>query len=224
MGKLVWDEVGKKYFETGVKKGVLFPQDSTLGTYPKGVAWSGLISVTESPSGAEVSSSYADDIEYINMISTEKFAGTIEAFYYPEEFNVCQGSVELVKGAVIGQQARKTFGLCYRTSLGNDTDGQDHGYKLHFIYGALAAPSEKAYKTVNDSPEANNFSWAIKATPVSIAGFKPSATVTVDSTTTDPTKLAALEKIIYGDDTAPATEARLPLPDEIKTLLTVVAG
>lgn len=222
-GRLKWDQSGAKYFETGVKMGALYPQ-STDGTYPTGVAWNGLISVTESPSGAEAKASYADDIKYLNLVSAEDFGAKIEAYTYPDEFGACDGSAELVKGAAIGQQSRKAFGMCYRTSIGNDTDGQDHGYKLHLIYGCLAKPSEKGYKTVNDSPEAITFSWDVTTTPVVVDGFKPTACITIDSTKADATKLAALEKILYGDDTTPGTAARLPLPNEVKTLLTPAAG
>lgn len=215
MAKIVWDQTGERLYETGVRNGVLYVQES--GAYPKGVAWNGLTAVTESPSGAEASPLYADDIKYLNLISNEEFGATIEAYTYPDEFAECDGSSSLATGVMIGQQARKTFGLCYRTTIGNDTDGNDHGYKLHIIYGALAAPSEKAYATINDSPEAITFSWEITTTPVNVTGAKPTASITIDSTKADPTKLADLEKILYGDTEA---EARLPLPDEIKTLMT----
>lgn len=215
MAKIVWDQTGERLYETGVRNGVLYVQES--GAYPKGVAWNGLTAVTESPSGAEASPLYADDIKYLNLISNEEFGATIEAYTYPDEFAECDGSASLATGVMIGQQARKTFGLCYRTTIGNDTDGNDHGYKLHIIYGALAAPSEKAYATINDSPEAITFSWEITTTPVNVTGAKPTASITIDSTKADPTKLADLEKILYGDT---ESEARLPLPDEIKTLMT----
>lgn len=222
--KLVWDQTGKRLYETGVNQGVLYPQASG-GTYPLGVAWNGLISVTESPSGAEASPSYADNLKYLNLMSAEEFGATIEAYTYPDEFAVCDGSAEIAVGVMIGQQNRKAFGLSYKTLLGNDTDGTDHGYKLHLIYGALAAPSEKGYQTVNDSPEAITFSWELTTTPVSIPGFKPSASITIDSTKVDAGKLAALELILYGKDAttepaAPAVVARLPLPDEIATIFT----
>lgn len=217
MAKIVWDQTGERLYETGVRNGVLYVQES--GAYPKGVAWNGLTAVTESPSGAEASPLYADDIKYLNLISNEEFGATIEAYTYPDEFAECDGSASLATGVMIGQQARKTFGLCYRTTIGNDTDGNDHGYKLHIIYGALAAPSEKAYATINDSPEAITFSWEITTTPVNVTGAKPTASITIDSTKADPTKLADLEKILYGDTEA---EARLPLPDEIKTLFGTV--
>jgi hypothetical protein len=214
MSKLVWDQAGERYYETGVKMGVLYVQ--TAGAYPKGVAWNGLTAVTESPSGAEATPLYADDIKYLNLMSNEEFGATIEAYTYPDEFAECDGSAALATGVYIGQQARKTFGLCYRTTLGNDTDGSDHGYKLHLIYGALAAPSEKAYATINDSPEAITFSWEVTTTPVNVADHKPTACVTIDSTKADKTKLAALEAILYGSE---SEEARLPLPDEIAELM-----
>ena len=218
MAKIVWDKTGERLYETGVKNGVLYVQEG--GAYPKGVAWNGLTAVTESPSGAEATPLYADDIKYLNLISTEEFGATIEAYTYPDEFAACDGSAALVDGVMIGQQARKTFGLCYRTTIGNDTNGNDYGYKLHIIYGALAAPSEKAYATINDSPEAITFSWEVTTTPVNVTGAKPTASITIDSTKADPTKLAALEDILYGKDGEPGNEPRLPLPDEIKSLMT----
>ena len=222
MSKLVWDQTGERYYETGVKQGVLYPQ-ATGGTYPKGVAWNGLTAVTESPSGAEATALYADDIKYLNLISAEEFGATIEAYTYPDEFAQCDGSATLATGVSIGQQSRKAFGLCYRTTLGNDVDGNDFGYKLHIIYNALAAPSEKAYATINDSPEAITFSWEVTTTPVNVPGFKPTASITIDSTKADKSKLASLEEILYGKD-APSnggegTDPRLPLPDEIATLM-----
>lgn len=216
MAKLVWDKSGERLYETGVKQGVLYVQDTT-GTYPKGVAWNGLTAVTETPSGAEATALYADDIKYLNLVSAEELGGTIEAYMYPDEFAVCDGSVALTPGMYIGQQDRKTFGLCYRTTLGNDTDSNNHGYKLHLIYGALAAPSEKAYATINDSPEAITFSWEFKTTPVNVTGHKPTASIVIDSTKVDAEKLAALEKILYGDDTGDGP--RLPLPDEVLSTL-----
>lgn len=228
MYKLVWDQTGERFYETGVKQGVLYPQ-GVGGTYPLGVAWNGLTAVTESPSGAEATPIYADDIKYLNLISAEEFGATIEAYTYPDEFAQCDGSAELTTGVMIGQQSRKAFGLSYKTTLGNDTDGNDYGYKLHIIYGAMAAPSEKGYATINDSPEAITFSWEVTTTPVSVSGFKPTASITIDSTKADKTKLAALEKILYGSDagesgTPAAVEPRLPLPDEIATLMAQSAG
>lgn len=225
MSKLVWDKTSERLYETGVKNGVLYVQ-GTGGTYPKGVAWNGLTSVTESPSGAEPTPLYADDIKYLNLLSTEEFGATIEAYTYPDEFAECDGSKALATGVYIGQQARKTFGMCYKTTLGNDTEGNDHGYKLHIIYGALAAPSEKAYETINDSPEAITFSWEVSTTPVNVTGAKPTATIVIDSTKANSTKLAALEAILYGKDPTQSggsdgTDARLPLPDEIATLMAV---
>ena len=216
MSKLVWDKTGERLYETGVKQGVLYPQ-AAGGTYPKGVAWNGLTNITESPSGAEATALYADDIKYLNLVSAEELGGTIEAYTYPDEFAECDGSAALTEGVFIGQQDRKTFGLCYRTTLGNDVDSNGHGYKLHLIYGALAAPSEKAYATINDSPEAITFSWEFKTTPVNVAGHKPTASITIDSTKVSETKMAALEKVLYGDGD---TEARLPLPDEVVQILT----
>lgn len=215
MSKLVWDKTGERYYETGVKQGVLYPQSSE-GTYPKGVAWNGLTAVTESPSGAEATPLYADDIKYLNLMSAEEFGATIEALTYPDEFAECDGSAAIATGVFIGQQARKVFGMCYRTVIGNDIDSNDHGYKLHLIYGALAAPSEKAYATINDSPEAITFSWEITTTPVNVTGFKPTASVTIDSTKVDAEKLAALEAILYGTE---SEEARLPLPDEVVEIM-----
>lgn len=215
MSKLVWDATGERLYETGVKNGVLYLKDTT-GAYATGVAWNGLTAVTESPSGAEATPLYADDIKYLNLMSNEEFGATIEAYMYPEEFAECDGSAALQEGVYIGQQPRKTFGLCYRTVLGNDTENNEHGYKLHLIYGCLAAPSEKAYATINDSPEAITFSWEVTTTPVEVTGYKPTACVTIDSTKVDKTKLKALEDILYGSE---SEEARLPLPDEIKTLM-----
>lgn len=216
MSKIVWDQTGERLYETGVKNGVLYVQDST-GKYPKGVAWNGLTNVTESPSGAESTALYADDIKYLNLVSAEEFGGTIEAYMYPDEFAECDGSASIATGVYIGQQNRKTFGFCYRTTIGNDVDSNGHGYKLHLVYGALASPSEKAYETINDSPDAITFSWEFSTTPVNVEGFKPTASITIDSTKADSTKLAALEKILYGDDTD--GEARLPLPDEVASVM-----
>lgn len=227
-GRLKWDEVGKRFYETGVSQGVLYLQD-TSGKYPQGVAWNGLTTVTESPSGAEATPLYADNMKYLNLYSTEEFGATIEAYTYPDEFAECDGSASIADGVTIGQQTRKTFGLCYKTALGNDVDGQDHGYKLHMIYGCMASPSEKAYATTNDNPEAITFSWEITTTPVNVAdvadqSFKPTASVVIDSTKANAEKLKALEEILYGKDAGAegspaAVAARLPLPDEIATLM-----
>ena len=215
MAKLVWDQTGDRLYETGVSKGVLYPIQSD-GAYSKGVAWNGLSSVTESPSGAEANPIYADDMKYLNLLSAEEFSATIEAYTYPDEFAECDGSADIATGVSIGQQKRKVFGLCYRTVLGNDVDSNDHGYKLHLIYGCMAAPSEKAYTSINDSPEAITFSWEVSTTPVNVTGFKPTASITIDSTKAKKEKLTALEAILYGDENK---EARLPLPDEIATLM-----
>lgn len=217
MTVIVWDESGKRYYETGIDHGVLYPIDPT-GVYPMGYAWNGLVSVTESPSGAEPSPLYADNIKYLTLVSAEEFGATIEAYTYPVEFGVCDGSAEAADGVMLGQQARKQFGLCYRTLLGNDIDGQDYGYKLHLIYGALAAPSEKAYQTINESPEAITFSWEVTTTPVMVTDFKPTSAITIDSKLADPTKLAALLLILYG---TASLMPKLPLPDEVITLMTV---
>ena len=220
MSRINWDNAGERYYETGVKMGVLYPVQAG-GAYSKGFPWNGLTAVTESPTGAEATPMYADDIKYLNLISNEEFGATIEAYTYPDEFAECDGSAALAEGVMIGQQKRKTFGLCYRTSLGNDTDGSDYGYKLHLIYGCLAAPSEKAYATINDSPEAITFSWEVTTTPVSVNGFKPTSQITIDSTKVDKEKLTALEDILYGKDGASDSGAgpRLPLPDEIAELM-----
>lgn len=220
MARLTWDKSGERYYETGVKQGVLYPIQ-TGGVYSKGVAWNGLTAVTESPSGAEATALYADDIKYLNLMSNEEFGCTIEAYTYPEEFAECDGSAALATGVMIGQQKRKTFGLCYKTTLGNDVDGNDYGYKLHLVYGCLAAPSEKAYNTVNDSPDAVTFSWEVSTTPVSVDGFKPTAQITIDSTKATKEKLTALEDILYGKDDAgdASTGPRLPLPNEVATLM-----
>ena len=223
MSRIKWDNTGERLYETGVKNGVLYPIQ-TGGTYSKGVAWNGLTAVTESPSGAEATPLYADDIKYLNLMSNEEFGCTIEAYTYPDEFAECDGSAALAEGVMIGQQKRKTFGLCYRTSLGNDVDGTDYGYKLHLVYGCLAAPSEKAYATINDSPEAITFSWEVSTTPVNVTGFKPTSCITIDSTKANSEKLTALEDILYGKDAGPegtptAVDPRLPLPDEVAQLM-----
>lgn len=219
MPKLVWDKTGERFYETGVSQGVLYPLNTESSTYDSGVAWNGLSTVTESPSGAEANPVYADNTKYLSLMSAEEFGATIEAYTYPDEFAQCDGSAEIAKGVTIGQQSRKTFGLCYKTVLGNDVDGDDHGYKLHIIYGAMASPSEKGYTTINDSPEAIAFSWEITTTPVTVDGFKPTASLVIDSTKADPTKLAELEKILYGSDEPESATPRLPLPDEIATLM-----
>ena len=223
MSKLTWDDTGKRLYETGVKQGVLFPMGEN-GSYAAGVAWNGLTAVTESPSGAEPTPLYADDIKYLELMSNEEFGATIEAYTYPDEFAECDGSVEVAPGVKIGQQPRKMFGLCYRTTLGNDVKGNDYGYKLHIVYGAKAAPSEKAYATINDSPEAITFSWEVTTTPVAVTGQKPTAHLEIDSTKVNASKLASLEAIIYGADavgggSGSGTDPRLPLPDEVITLL-----
>ena len=268
MSKLVWDDIGDHLYETGVRMGVLYLLDEDDGDYPEGVAWNGLTAVTESPSGAEANAIYADDIKYLNLYSAEEFGATVEAYTYPDEFAVCDGSANLVSGAVIGQQTRKYFGLAYRTVVGNDVAAEDYGYKIHLIYGCKASPSERSYQTINDSPEAITFSWELTTVPVNVEGFRPTANVIIDSTkfTSDDEKaaLAKFEAILYGvseddfsalktykvgdtcthSDTAyvciedietagdwDATKwesiaaadlgPRLPLPDEVKTLLTV---
>lgn len=215
MAKLVFDEVGSRFFETGVKNGVLFVQGAN-GEYENGVVWNGLTAVTESPSGAEATPLYADDMKYVVLYSTEEFGATVEAYTYPEEFEQCDGSAALMDGITIGQQPRKSFGLVYKTVIGNDVQGQDLGYKIHIIYGAKAAPSEKAFATINDSPEAVTFSWELSTVPVPVAGHRPTATVVVDSTKVDADKLALLEGKLFGTE---SEESTLPLPDEIAELL-----
>lgn len=214
MAKIIWDNTGERLYETGVRNGVLYLMNE--GAYTNGVAWNGLTAVTESPSGAEATPLYADDIKYLNLFSAEEFGATIEAYTYPDEFAACDGSASLLDGVYIGQQDRKIFGLCYRTTVGNDVDGATHGYKLHLIYGAMASPSEKAYATVNDSPEAITFSWEINTTPVNVTGYKPTATLIIDSTKVDKAKLADLEAVLYGGEEA---EPRMPLPDEIASIM-----
>ena len=219
MSKIIWDNTGERTYETGVDHGVLYPIQEG-GLYTKGVAWNGLTAVTESPSGAEATPLYADNIKYLNLVSAEDFGCTIEAYTYPDEFAECDGSAEIATGVYAGQQARKVFGLCYRTILGNDTDSNAHGYKLHLIYGCLASPSEKSYSTVNDSPEAITFSWEVKSTPVNVSGFKPTAVLTIDSTKVEPSKLAKLEEALYGTE---STEAKLPTPDEVVAIVGAAA-
>ena len=215
MTKLVWDQSGDRLFETGVSNGVLYVRNSA-GEYPLGVPWNGLTAVTESPSGAEATPLYADNIKYLSLMSNEEFGATIEAYTYPDEFAECDGSAELGAGVMIGQQTRKYFGLVYKTVIGNDTDGNAYGYKLHIIYGAQAAPSEKAYATINDSPEAITFSWELTTTPIEVTGFKPTASLVIDSTKIDAASLASIEALLFGTE---STEASLPTPNEILALL-----
>ena len=223
MAKIKWDEAGKHFYETGVSKGVLYVMSDTPGTYEKGVAWNGLSSVSESPTGAEVSAIYADNIKYLNLMSREEFEGSIEAYTYPDEFMACYGSAspENAKGFIVGQQDRKTFAFCYQTKVGTDLD-PEAGYKIHIIYGALASPSERSYETVNDSPEAMTFSWDITTTPVAVTGFKPTAHVELDSTKIDKTKLEKIEAKLYGTD-EPSGEPTLLMPDDIIKMLTAAA-
>lgn len=219
MSALTWDVAGERYYETGISKGVLYKKSAT-GTYPAGVAWSGLSAVTESPSGAEPTPMYADNIKYLNILSAEDFGATVEAYTYPDEFAECDGSAELATGVVLGQQTRKPFGLCYRTILGNDALGNDYGYKIHIIYDALAQPTEKGYNTLTDSPDVSPLSWTLTTTPVAVTGHKPTAILTIDSTKVSAAALTALEAALYG---AAATESRLPLPDEIATIISSAA-
>lgn len=219
MAMLVWDKTGERYYETGVDKVALYVQEN--GTYPKGVAWNGVTAITESPSGAEPTPLYADNIKYLNLISAEELALSIEAYQSPEEFDVCDGTASPVAGLNIGQQDRKTFGLAYRTLIGNDTDGNNHGYALHLVYGCLAAPSEKAHNTVNDSPEATTLSWEVSTTPVAVTGFKPTSSLEINSTKVDKSKLAALEAMLFG---SADSEASLPMPDEVITMLGGTVG
>ena len=218
MAKLVWDEIGERLYETGVSHGVVYPQVS--GAYPKGAAWSGLTAVNEAPEGAEPNAMYADNIKYLNILSAEDFKATIEAYMYPDEFKECIGEKEMVEGVSVGQQVHKPFGFSYQTLVGNDTENTAHGYKIHLVYGCLAAPSSVDRQSVNDSPEAATFSWEVSTTPVAVNGFEPTATLVLDSTKLGIKKMAAIEKVLYGDA---STEARLPLPDEVKTLLTAAA-
>ena len=216
MTRLVWDETGKRTYETGVSNGVLYVQGAS-GTYEKGVAWNGLTAVTEAPSGAEATPLYADNIKYLELRSTEEFGATIEAYTYPDEFEKCDGSASIGTGVTIGQQTRHSFGLSYKTILGNDTQNNDYGYKIHLIYGATASPSEKGYQTINDSPEAITFSWEISTTPIDVPGFKPTSSLTIDSTKIDAEKLTKIENLLYGDT---ATEPKSPTPAEILAILT----
>lgn len=219
MSRIVWDQSGERLYETGVDHGVLFPVENNA--YTKGVAWNGLTQVTESPSGAEATALYADNIKYLSLMSAEDFGATVEAYTYPDEFAECDGSAALSTGVMIGQQERKAFGLAYRTKVGNDQN-DNLGYKIHLIYGAKASPSERSYSTVNDSPEAITFSWELTTTPINVNGHKPTALLTIDSTKVDKDKLKQFEDILYGTDApttgSEATEPRLPLPNEILTI------
>ena len=215
MAKLVFNNVGERLFETGVKNGVLYVMGDD-GTYEKGVVWNGLTAVTESPSGAETTPLYADDVKYVVIYAAEEFGATVEAYTYPEEFEECDGSASIFEGITIGQQTRKSFGMCYKTSVGNDVQGQDFGYKIHIIYGAKAAPSEKSYSTINDSPEAVTFSWELSTVPVPVEGFNPTATMVIDSTRVPAEKMTLIENKLYGTE---SEEPTLPLPNEILALL-----
>ena len=221
MAKLEWDKTGERLYETGTDRGVLYVASN--GTYPTGVAWNGLTGVDENPSGAEANAQYADNIKYLELRSAEDFGATVTAYTYPDEFEQCDGSAEPTEGMYIGQQARKMFGMSYRTKIGNDTDGDEHGYYIHLIYGATASPSQRSYKTINDSPEPIEFSWEVTTTPVNITGYKPVAHVRINSTKADPEKLAFLESVLYGSNgegNAEGRTASLPLPDAVKTILT----
>lgn len=215
MAQLVWDQTGERYYETGVDHGVLYLMDDH-GAYTTGVAWNGLTAVNENPTGAEPNALYADNIKYLNLMSAEEFEGSVEAYTYPDEFAECDGSKEIATGVYIGQQPRKTFGMSYRTKIGNDVVGQDLGYKIHLVYGALASPSEKAYESVNDDPDAINFSWDLTTTPVNVTGGKPTATLTIDSTKVKADKLKDLEAVLYGGEN---TMASLPLPDRVAQII-----
>lgn len=219
MAALVWDKTGERRIETGVDHCALYVYDPSTKTYGKGVAWNGITAISEKPEGAEATDLYADNILYLSLLSAEKLKGTIEAYTYPDEFEACDGSSELTKGVKIGQQDRVAFGLVYRTKIGDDVAGQDRGYKLHILYGCKASPSEKGYKTVNDSPEAISFSWEISTTPVNVAGAKPTSLLTISSLDVDPGKLKSLEAKLFGADAqggGQASEPKLLLPDEIK--------
>lgn len=219
--QIKWDESGEHIFETGIDHGVVYPVDSN-GQYSKGYAWNGISAVTESPSGAEPTAIWADNIKYLNLYSGEEFGATLEAYTYPDAFAECDGSAEIAQGVYAGQQSRKAFGLCYRTRVGNELQGDQLGYKYHLIYGAKASPSERNYNTVNDSPEAQAMSWEISTTPINLTGFKPTSLITIDSRKTDAAKLATLEQILFGTpagDGTQAVDARLPLPDEVMSIL-----
>ena len=215
MARLIWDEVGQRFFETGVKNGVLYVQDND-GSYKNGVVWNGLTAVTESPSGAEETPLYADDVKYLTLRSAEEFGATVEAYTYPDEFEECDGSASIANGVTIGQQARRAFGLCYRTSVGNDIQGQNFSYKLHLIYGCTVAPSEKSYSTINDNPEAITFSWELSTVPVPVDGFSPTASLVIDASKVDEGKMQLLEDALFGDE---SNEAKLLLPNEIMEML-----
>lgn len=221
MSRLTWDQESERLYETGVSECALYVYDSSKKAYGNGVAWNGIKGITESPSGAETTPLYANNSKYLDLVSVEELSGTINAYMYPDEWMKCDGSATAGDGIYIGQQSRASFGLVYKTIIGNDTEGTDHGYKLHIIYGAKASPSERAYNTVNDSPEANDLSWTFKTTPVEINGFKKTSIITLDSTKVNSEKLKALDKILYGDG---ETDPRLPLPDEILTTLGVIAN
>jgi hypothetical protein len=228
MSKLIWDQSGERFWETGVSKGVLFPMSAVQGVYANGVVWNGLVNVTQSPTGAEANALYADNIKYLNLMSVEELEASVEAYTYPDEFAECDGSASIAQGARIGQQARKMFAIAYQTKIGNDIN-PELGYKIHIIYGCLASPSEKSHDSVNDSPEAMTFSWDLTTTPVEVPGFKPTASIEIDSTKTNAAKLAQLEEILYGKDatTEPvsaAVPARLPMPEEIITILGTIQG
>ena len=221
MSKLTWDDIGNRLYETGVEQVALYVQDSD-GSYKNGVAWNGVTAITESPSGAEATPLYANNGKYLELRSAEEFGASIEAYTYPDDFAACDGSAELLPGVKLGQQVRKAFGLVYKTKIGNDVEGETHGYKLHIVYGAKAAPSEKAYATINDSPEAITFSWEITTTPVAVEGFKPTAHIELESTKLGDAKMAAIEAIIYGSNEG-TSSPRLPLPSEIKSVLSAVS-
>lgn len=212
--RLDWDKSGERKYETGVDRGVLYPVVN--GAFPLGVAWNGLSSIEESPSGAEATAIYADNIKYLNLMSVEEFGATITAYTYPDEWAECDGSAEVADGVQIGQQTRKMFGLSYRTLIGNDVKSNDYGYKIHIIYNCLASPSSKSFETVNDSPSAIEFSWEVKTTPIPLEGYKPTATIVIDSTKTTPEKMKAIEDVLYGTATS---DPRLPLPDEVISIM-----
>ena len=216
MSKLTWDQESERLYETGVSECALYVYDSSKKAYGTGVAWNGIKGITESPSGAETTSLYANNSKYLDLVSVEELSGTINAYMFPDEWAKCDGSTEIAPGVYVGQQSRASFGLVYKTIIGNDTEGTDHGYKLHIIYGGKASPSERTYNSVNDSPEANDLSWTFKTTPVEVNGHNKTSIITIDSTKVDGVKLKDLEKILYGDE---SNEPKLPLPNEIFTTL-----